>query len=174
MTRARCRNRQRGSAMMVTMIITVALLAGVSVLVSMQVGSNRATDITKTGMTATHCAEAGLAAAAPYVASTYSQWAANLCTTRPYSTCTQPAYLDNTHFSHDLDGGGDDFVVFLTDNDDEIGVNDLTKDSDLRVFIVSRCTKYPDTPKEVEELVQYTGGGGGYHAQIGGNGNDNQ
>ena len=171
------RQRERGSAMMVTMIITIALLAGASVLVSMQVSSNRATDITKTGMSATYCAEAGLAVAAPVVAANYPLWAANLCTTRPYSTCAQPTFLNNTAFSHDLDADGvDDFIVFITDNDDEIGTNDLTKDSDLKVFIVSRCTKYVDTPKEVEELVQYSGGGGGYHSQIGGlggNGNDN-
>ena len=177
------RQRQRGSAMMVTMIITVALLAGVSVLVSMQVSSNRATDVTKTGMAATYCAEAGLTIAAPYVAANYLLWgvAGNMCTSRPTTACTQPAWLDNTKFSHRLDSTEsnalpDEFKVFITDNDDETGVNDPTKDIDLRIFIVSRCVKYPDFPREVEELVQYSGGGGSYKSQVGGNqgnGNDN-
>jgi hypothetical protein len=99
-----------------------------------------------------------------------------MCTTRPYSTCAEPLWLSSA-FSHDIDGvAGNDFEVFITDNDDEVGTNDLVHDSDLKIFVVSRCLKYPDTPKEVEVLIQYSGGGQSYKAQAGGNqgnGNDN-
>jgi hypothetical protein len=66
----------------------------------------------------------------------------------------------------------------LRDNDDEIppNVDDPTLDNDLRVYIVSRCIKYPDTPREVVELVEQSAGGFAYRSQEGGwnnNGNDN-
>ena len=69
--------------------------------------------------------------------------------------------------------------MYIKDNDDEFGAtaNDLTHDSDLRVFIVSRCTKYADSTKEVEELVEFSGGGSTYRQQKGfgalGTGNQN-
>jgi len=62
-----------------------------------------------------------------------------------------------------------DYLVYIKDNDDELppSPNDPKIDSDLRIFIVSRCTKYADTPKEVEELVEFSGGGTNYRAQQG-------
>ena len=48
--------------------------------------------------------------------------------------------------------------------------------SNLRVYVVSRCLKYADNPREVRELVVYTGGGQHYESQLGGfggNGNAN-
>ena len=165
---------ERGSAMLITMIIIGALLAGAAVVVSMQMSSNRSTDLTRTGVSALYCAEAGLAAAHPTVAANYSQWAASL------GSATQPAWLDNTVFSHDLDGDGvDDFTITIKDNDDEIApaANVPGTDIDLKIFIVSTCTKYlPDNPKQVTELIQYTGGGTCYQSQeggCGGNGNSN-
>ena len=45
------------------------------------------------------------------------------------------------------------------------------------MFVVSRCIKYTDTIKEVEELIQYSGGGQDYRSQQGlgryGGGNNN-
>jgi hypothetical protein len=81
--------------------------------------------------------------------------------------------------NHDIDGDGvADFTITLKDNDDELPplANDTTRDNDLKVYVVSTCTKYPDTPKQVIELVQYNGGGNCYQSQqggCGGNGNSN-
>ena len=167
------RMSERGSAMLVTMIIVTALLAGAAVLVSMQVASNRSTDLVRTGMSATYCAEAGLSAARPIVAANYLQWKTALaaCTTgAPDTPCTEPAWLYSGIGSHDIDADGfDDFRVYIKDNDDEQNpsVNDPGNDSDLRVFIVSKCIKYADTQKEVEELIEYSGGGQIYKSQAG-------
>ncbi len=185
--RLRRRNRQRGSAMLVTLIIIVSLLAGAAVVVSMQLGSTRATDLTKSGMTANYCAEAGLAAAAPLVAANYPLWNASLCTLRPTfvagvpaNSCgtsatpndVEPPWIKN-FINHDLDGDGvDDFYVYLMDNDDEVPSNPAV-DQDLKVFIVSHCVAFPDTPKEVMELVQYSGAGTCYQGQLGGCGGNN-
>jgi hypothetical protein len=177
--------------MLVTLIIIISLLAGAAVVVSMQLGGTRSTDLAKTGMTATYCAEAGLAAAAPIVAQNYPLWNASLCTLRPTTgltpattcglgagTAAEPAWLSAaiTPAGHDLDGDGQpDFYVYLVDNDDELAptANNPAIDQDLRIFIVSHCIKFPDAPKEVEELVQYSGGGTCYQSQLGGCGGNN-
>lgn len=159
---------ERGSAMMITMILVVALLAGGVVLVGMQLSSNRATDVTKSGMTALHCAEAGLSAARPLVAANYPLWAAALV------AGTEPAFL--SAIDHDIDNdGANDFVITLIDNDDELppAANDRASDSDLRVFIASRCIKFPDTPKQVTELVFFNGGGQCYNSKQAGCGGNN-
>ena len=164
------RSSQRGSAMLVTMIVISALLAGAAVLVSMQMSSNKSTDLERNGLASLYCAEAGLVAAHNTVVNNYSMWAGSLCTTAD-ALCSQPTWLSNAYFSHDLDGDGtDDFEVYLRDNDDEVPptANDLTTDIDNRIFIVSRCKKYPDTPKEVEELILYTPQATCYQGQQGG------
>lgn len=164
--------------MLVTLIIIAALLGGAAVVVSMQLSSTQSTALTKNGLSAMYCAEAGLTAARPTVAASYGQW--NVTLQADPTGRTQPSWLGDTAFSHDLDGdGADDFVVAIKDNDDEIApaVNDPTTDIDTKIFIVATCTKYPDTPKQVEELVKYSGGGTCYQSQEGGcagNGNSNQ
>ena len=172
------RDRERGSAMLVTLILISALLAGAAVLAAMQLSSTKSSDITRTGMSSTYCAEAGLAAARSVVANYYTSWSSWLCTAASTSSCTEPAALATAIGSHDIDAdGSNDFIVYLRDNDDELTTaNNLAVDNDLRVFIVSRCTKYAENPKEVEELVQYSGGGTCYQSQQGGcwgNGNSN-
>jgi hypothetical protein len=171
------RNRERGSAMIVTLIVTTALLAGAAVLASMQINATRSADLVRTGLSSTYCAEAGLSAARPVVANNYASWSSALAT---YPSTAEPAWLSTGIGSHDLDHDGvDDFVVYIKDNDDEFSpnVNDYTHDNDQRVFIVSRCIKYTDTVHEVEELVEFNGGGNCYKTQLagcGGNGNTNQ
>lgn len=171
MTNIPRRPRQRGSAMLVTLIIVSSLIAGAAVIVSMQMSSNRAAEATNTGVTALYCAEAGLAAARPLVISSYLQWTGNL------GTGTEPTWLSGIDHDVDDDGTATDFTITLKDNDDELsGSNDLTVDQDLRIFVVSTCNKFPDSPKQVMELVRYSGGGQKYKAQAGGNegnGNDN-
>jgi hypothetical protein len=165
------RSSQRGSAMLVTLILIAALLGGAAVLASTQLAASRSTDLVRTTMLSTNCAEAGLSAARPVVLANYAQWAGSL------GTGTEPSWI-TSGVNHDLDGDGvADFVVTLKDNDDDApAANDLLHDNDLRIFIVSRCTKYSEVPKEVEELVRYSGGGTCYQSQQGGcasNGNSN-
>lgn len=165
---------ERGSAMLVTMVVITSLLAGAVVIVAMQLASGRSTDLTRTGLTSMYCAEAGLTAARSTITGNYDQWA----TTLPSTTLTptikpppQPAWLSNTAFSHDLDGDGvDDFEVTILDNDDEPAntANDLFADADLKVFVISTCTKFPDNPKQVRELIEYKPAANCYASQEGG------
>jgi hypothetical protein len=178
------RNGQRGAAMMVTLIIVASLLAGAAVLVAMQLGTNRSTDLTRSGMTAEYCAEAGAERAMPILATTAGFWSAGLCGAGPgsESNClpTSPAgevaMLAPPAINHDLDGDGvPDFVLYLRDDDDEIpGPQNYGLDVDQRVYIVSTCIKFPDTPRQVKELVQFDGGNGSNCGMLGGcNGRNN-
>ncbi len=158
--------------MLVTLIIIGALLAGAGVLLSVQMAANRSSDLSRSGMTSLYCAEAGLGAARQVVAEHYLDWKASLCTT---ATCTEPTWMsdgiDLKTFpkEHDLDGDGNaDFTVWLRDNYDELAANDPAVDSDLQVYIVSKCIKFADTPKQVEELILFEGGIECYPWQLGG------
>jgi hypothetical protein len=171
------RDPQRGGALLVTMILISALMAGAAMLVSVTLGSSRTADLQRSKLSSLYCAEAGVVAARPVVAASYASWASALAAS---PSTAEPAWLAAGIGSHDLDGDGvADFEVYLEDNDDELppAANDLTADVDLRIWIVSRCLKYPDTTQEVQELVQWSGGGTCYHAQgpggCGGNGNTN-
>ncbi len=156
--------------MLVTMIIITSLLAGAAVLVSMQLASNRSTDLTRTGLEATYCAEAGLAVAMPQVMAHAGDWSVALTACNNVYPCTpEPAWLASLDHSVNGGGSGSDFQLYIRDNDDEYppAPLDPLHDSDLRVFVVSRCTKYGDVVKEVEALVEYTGGGSNYRMQQG-------
>ena len=132
------RNSQRGSAMLVSMILMAALLAGATVLVSLQLGSNRSTELTRTGISALYCAEAGLTATRATIAANKDLWTASL------GTSTEPSWLSS--ISHDVDGDsvGPDFRITLDNTPDP---------NDSRIIITSTCLKYPDTPKTIKELV---------------------
>jgi hypothetical protein len=172
------RNRQRGSAMLVTLIVIGALLAGAAVLASLQMASNRSTDLTRSGMSALYCAEAGLSAARPVVTAHYPDWASALDASGQ-GTLTEPTWLSTGIGSHDLDGDNvADFEVYIKDNGDEpaASADNPRLDNDLQIFIVSKCLKYPDTPKQVEELILFNGGTACNPEQLGGqdnNGNKN-
>lgn len=166
------RKSQRGSAMLVTMVIVAALLAGAAVLSSMQVNANRSTELTRNGLASLYCAEHGLTAARQYVVSGYGFWTSALAANCADSDCAslvEPAFLSATAFSHDVDGvtpTTNDFAIYIRDNDDETtGPQLYNVDTDDTIFIVSRCTKYPDTPKQVEELIKYTPAMNPYCAQ---------
>ena len=163
------RNAERGSAMLVAMILMAALLAGAAVLVSLQIGSNRSTELTRTGISALYCAEAGLTATRATIAVNQSDWGTYL------GQGNEPSWL--AAIDHDVDGDGSaDFRITLEDNNDEIPASGEapTVDSDGKIYIVSRCTKYPDLPREVRELITFTDVTHCYNAQrggCGGNGN---
>jgi hypothetical protein len=150
--------------MLVTMIIIGALLAGGAVLVNLQMSSNKSMDLTRTGMTALYCAEAGLSAARPLVATNFANWAGNI------GTGVEPSWLNDPAVEHDLDGDGDDDIILtLKDNADEgTAADDPTIDTDLQVFIVSKCIAFPETEKEVSELVLFNGAAPCYPGQQGG------
>ena len=159
------RSTERGSAMVVAMIVMAALLAGAAALTSMQLHSTRNAGFAREKITALHCAEAGLVTARSTVAARYGQWNAAL------AAGTEPSWL--AVLDHDVDDdGAADFTLSLRDNSDE-QPEDNTRDNDLTVYIVSRCTKYADTPVEVVELVRYNAGGNCYGAQLGGCGGNN-
>lgn len=156
--------------MLVAMILMAALLAGAAVLVSLQMGANRNTELTKTGITALYCAEAGLTAARSAVAINQGDWGAYL------GTGNQPSWLANIANDVNGDNVGPDFRITLEDNFDETGTDVPTVDSDGKIFVVSQCLLYPDTPREVRELVDFTTVSHCYSAQrggCGGNGNMN-
>ncbi len=61
-------------------------------------------------------------------------------------------------------------MLYLRDDADEPTVaQNYAVDLNARAYIVSTCIKYPDTPRQVKELVQVGGGGGtNYTGQQGG------
>jgi hypothetical protein len=159
---------QRGSIMVIVMTILAALLAGGAIALYLQLSSTRAAGSIRESRSALYCAEAGLQAARPLIGANYAEWV-NILDGDPD---TDPSWYP---VRGDLDGDGvNDYEVRIRDNDDEMPPldNDPTRDNDLRVFIISRCTKYPDTPREVLELVRFEGGGNVYRNQSGqGSGN---
>lgn len=154
--------------MLVTMIIITAMLGGAVTLVGMQLSSTRSSGMYQQKQQALHCAEAGLVAARSVVIANYQSWNAT------FQAGGQATWLSAVN--RDLDGDNvADLTLSIKDNDDEVnGTNDPNNDSDLAVFVVSTCTKYPDTPASVAELVRFSGGGNCYQSQLGGcGGNSN-
>src|SRR5262245_1852306 len=136
------RNPERGSAMLVSMILMTALLAGAAALVSLQTTSTRSAEMTRSGISAEHCAEAGLVAARTAVASNYGQWSTALAATvaAAPNVPAEPAFFAS--IDHDLDDDGvADFTLYLRDNHDETPplTDDQTVDNDLRGYLVPRC-----------------------------------
>jgi hypothetical protein len=170
------RRRERGAALMITLIILASLLAGAAAVVSLEVGGNRATDLTRSGMTAEYCAEAGAERAAPIVVANYALWASSMCGSATESSClpaspsAEVPLFAPPAINHDIDGDGiPDFVLYLRDDQDEpTGAQNYSLDRNARVFIVSTCIKYPDTPRQVKVLIQAGGIGSGYAGQQGG------
>ncbi|MBA3503429.1 MAG: hypothetical protein H0T65_23915 [Deltaproteobacteria bacterium] len=143
------RQRERGGAVIIVMLIIAATLAASALLTSMQSTSSHASAMARTQITGLYCAEAGLAAARATVIANVAVWDPSL------GAAAEPAWLGA--ISHDIDSdGANDFRITLRDNDDE-PVNDLTRDADQTVFIVSTCIKHSDSPTQVTELVTSTG-----------------
>jgi hypothetical protein len=166
------RNSQRGSALLVTMILISCLLAGMAVLVNVELASLKSSGVSRGGIESLYCAEAGLARARDVVAANSAIWSSALAM---YPSTDEPAWLAAGIGSHDLDGDGvADFAVYLKDDNDEQSplANDMTHDNNMRVYIVARCLARPDTPRELQKLIEVTGGGTCYKTQFGGCRND--
>ena len=146
--------------LVISSLMTVGLLA-----IYMTIGETKSTSYTVDSKAALYCAEAGLAKARPLLAANYPAWGVILVG----DPASYPAWYP---IMGDIDSPADgvnDFTVTIRDNDDEPAgsANDPTKDNDMRVFVVSRCTRYPETPREVTELLYYSGGGTSYRTQSG-------
>lgn len=161
--RARDRRRsERGAALAVTLILITALLAGGALAMYLQVADTRSARFVTESRASLFCAEAGLAGARTYIALHAAEWNVMLDT----DEANDP---DGYPVTGDLDGDGtDDWSVSIRDNDDErVGTVDPYADIDGAIFMVATCTKYPDTPREVLELISFSGGGTNYRNQSG-------
>ena len=160
----RSHDPQRGSAMILVVTIIAALTAGAGVMVYLQLQSTRSAALVVGGRGALYCAEAGLATARDIFGANAASWNAMI----DADPANDPTWYPLTG---DIDGDNQsDYTVTLRDNDDELPPldNDPAKDNDSRVFIVSTCTKYPNTPRTILELVTYQSGGIAYRNQSGG------
>ena len=162
MKRRHVRHRERGSAMLVTLILIAALLAGGAVLLAVQRNATRSDDVARGGMSGLYCAEAGLNAMRANIQPHFSHWQVGL----PHRS-NQPGSEWLTAISHDIDGEpGDDIAVTIQDNlePDE----DEANDSDLQILVKVRCIKNLETQTEVAELLKFTPGSQPYGMQAGG------
>ena len=161
--RRRIDRRERGAALAVTLIMVTALLAGGALAMYMQLADTRGAQYVTESRGALFCAEAGLSAGRPFVSTNVASWPAMLDS----DTANDP---DGYPIEGDLDGDGTmDYRVEIRDNDDELPPvdNDPTLDIDATIFMISTCLRYPDTPREVLEMISFSGGGHNYRNQSG-------
>jgi hypothetical protein len=155
---------QRGAALVTTTIILTSMMIAAASSIYLLTTETRSAGYAASARRALFCAEAGLAAARDVVANNYATWGTAL-----------DADLNNDPSWYPIRGtvdgtsSGNDFEVTLRDNDDEMVplANDLFLDSDLRVFVISRCVRYSEYPRTLTELVEYRAGGNAYRNQSG-------
>jgi hypothetical protein len=162
MTKARVHLRgERGAALVVTMRVVVALLAAGALALYLQMADTHSAQYVTQGRGALFCAESGLAGARDYVSDNSVDWPQMLDT----DTSNDP---DGYPVEGDLDGDGvNDWRVVIRDDDDEFPTNDPNVDANGTIFLVSTCLQYPDTPREVLEMISFSGGGTNYRNQSG-------
>ena len=156
--------------MVLVLIILVALLAGAAVVLNLQMSSTKQVGLVSQARASLFCAEAGLSQGKTIMGANYALWNDILDT----DTSNDPSWYPIRGDIDDPPDGIADYEVTVRDNDDELppAANDTTHDNDLKIFIVSRCLKYPETPREVLELVVYNMGNQVYRNQSGqGSGN---
>jgi hypothetical protein len=162
------RDPERGSALLLVVIVLAVLLAGAALSVQMQSADTRITGMVRSAHEALYCAEAGLVPARGLIGANFADWPAILDDNPQNDPAWYPIRGDVG------DGGDADYEVTVRDNDDEKGdqANDRSVDRDLQIFVVSRCLRNSETPREVTELVSFQGGGNVYRDQAGqGSGN---
>ena len=156
--------------MLLVATVLVALLAGGGIALYVQLQGTKSATMVKSSTTSLFCAEGGVVAARPIIATNIGDW----------DTILGGGSADWYPVRGDLDADGvDDYEVTIRDNDDEAvaTTNDPTVDVDQRVFAMGRCLKSDVSRQVVELIVVSTGtyvyrnqaGGGGFNA-----GNQNQ
>lgn len=154
-------NRERGAALMVTIILISALLAGGMLAIYLMVADTKSAQYVTESRGALFCAESGLAGGRTYVETNSGNWGLMLDDDEGNDPDGYPV-------EGDLDGDGEaDWQVTVRDNDDDFPTNDPFVDSDGAIFMVATCTKYPDTPRQVMEMISFSGGGTNYRNQAG-------
>ena len=145
--------------MIVVVTILAALLSAGGYALYLQLQDTRAAGFVTRDRQALFCAEGGLSVARDFVSANQPLWDAML----DADASNDPAGYPVTG---DLDGDGDgDFSVTIEDNRDGDGT--VASDNDLQVYVVSLCTQFADSPREVRELVEFQTGGGHYRNQAG-------
>jgi hypothetical protein len=152
---------QRGSTMVVVMVLLVALLSAGAVAVQIQSADTRTTGLVGAARRALFCAEAGLETHGQAIVDQKAAWN-DLLAGNPVAGVSYP-------FVGSIDGSGTiDYEVRIRDNFDD---DDQLSDIDGKVFIVSRCLKYADTtPREIMQLISVKLEKSDYDAQLGGGG----
>ena len=144
---------ERGSTTVLVMVILTALLAGGAVSLYLQLGNTRAVGLVRASRAGTYCAEAGLASARSLLMANYRAWNGILD-----PAGQKPGWYgtDGIHGEAGDDDDRDDWVVWITDNDDEFPDPDPTHDNDLKVLVHARCLMDPESPREIVEMIEYT------------------
>jgi hypothetical protein len=151
--------RQRGAALVVTMMVVVALLAAGALALYLQMADTHAAQYVAKGRGALYCSESGLAGARDYIATHQSDWPAMMDS----DASNDP---DGYPVEGDLDGDGvNDWHVTIRDDEDEFPTNNPNVDVNGMIFVVGTCLAYPDTPREVTEMISLSGGGTHYRNQ---------
>lgn len=156
---------EAGLAMVVVVTVLAALLAGGAVALVLQLGSTKQAGLIKNQRAAMFCAEAGLVDARSILQANVGAWPALLDTD---ATNNPSWYPHGVGMTGDIDSpldGEPDYVVVVRDDGD--GDGDPNLDSNGRLFIVSRCIKYPETPSEILAYIDMSGGGHAYRNQAG-------
>jgi len=158
---ARAVDPQRGAALMVTIILISALLAGGMLAIYLMVADTKSAQYVTESRGALFCAEAGLTGGREYVEANAGNWGLMLDDDDGNDPVGYPV-------EGDLDGDNvNDWSVTVKDNDDDFPTNDPFADSDGAIFMVATCIKYPDTPRQVMEMLSFSGGGTNYRNQAG-------
>jgi hypothetical protein len=157
--------RERGTVLVIVMAILAALLAGGAVVVHLQVADLRMAGLVRTARAALYCSEAGLSTARPILAGNMGDWPRVL----DADATNNPAWYP---ISGDLDAPADgviDWIVTVEDNDDEFSpsLNDPNVDTDGTIFAISTCQKYPLSPRQIVEAINFAGAVSNYRAQAG-------
>jgi hypothetical protein len=146
-------DRERGSTTILVLVVLTALLAAGAVSVYLQLGNTRAVGMVRSSRVSTYCAEAGLASARSLLLNNYTAWNDILDPAKDDPSWYGP---DGIHGEAGDDADGDDWVVTISDNDDEFPTPDPTHDNDLKILVHARCLMDPETPREIVEMIEYS------------------
>lgn len=154
---------QRGSILVVVLVILIALLAVGAVAVRMLTTDTRGLRNKKLATDSRYCAEAGLNVARPVVAAHYADW---------NDVLDGEPYPDWYPIRGDLDQPADgvaDYEVTIADNNDEFEPTRLNpaRDNDLKIILESKCLKFERYNKTLLSLIELPRSGGCPYPQAG-------